>query len=159
MEIQKSSSSRKRAPSFEPSPCSRVSSSVESSFLNWWEKWSTALIEHMTTEKNLSIADQAVCRWIAIEFCDYLTSECAEHWFHWTFDRSCNVTDLTFVRWRWHAIWSLQQWGLPKDICREVVSQTELWSSQEAYRRGAKMMRRLFYWEGMGEEKRLKWLF
>lgn len=126
----------------------------------WWFLWSTALMERMKCPEteNLSLRDHMSCRLSAMEISAILPSAYISYLYHWTFDRACDVTDITFARWRWHVLWVLQKCGLPADVCRQLV-RNHLWNSQEAYDRGARMMKRLFYWDSpLGEEKKLKWL-
>lgn len=141
-------------------------SEPETRFTNWWNQWSLALITRMTDGGNNgtlpmnNLNDLMWMRWETMIFCEYVTSKCASYWFEWTFDRACEVTQCTFVRWRLHAFWVLRKSGLPKDVCRLIVSLYPFWSLDDATKRGAKMMEILFKWEnaGAGEEKKLKWL-
>lgn len=130
-------------------------------FLAWWEEWAPALVERMLYphERNMSIAEQMQCRLTALPFYEHLKPECADYWFKWTFENACQLTRFTFLRWRWHALWALQQCGVPRDVRRMIVGE-KLWDTKAAHARGARMIRNLFYWDCAYEDdaKKLKWL-
>lgn len=74
----------------------------------WLDQWSMI----HPSDENLSVADKMVCRWVS-------------QWYQRT--GTNDMTDLTLARLRWHAIWSLQQWGLSKDASHHLVQRSRFW--------------------------------